>query len=152
MFHWGQYCPIILFVVVWCLTPLSTIFQLCCVRQFYWRRKPENPEKTTASHWQTLSYNVVHLGMSGIRTHNISGDRHRLHSPLIESEILINYYSWLSVIWTFFLWCVQLIKSGSLNWSLSTKILGQFVTLMRKYIGQSDEQCFMTSPIKKNPR
>jgi len=29
-----------------------------------------------ASHWQTLSHNVVHLALIEIRTHNISGDRH----------------------------------------------------------------------------
>jgi hypothetical protein len=29
-----------------------------------------------ASHWQTLSHNVVHLTLIKIRTHNISGDMH----------------------------------------------------------------------------
>ena len=51
-------------------------------RQIYWLRKPEYPEKTTDLSQVTdkhLSHNVVHLALSRSPTHNISGDRHRLH-------------------------------------------------------------------------
>ena len=68
-------------LVLWCLMTLSTIFQLYHGTQFYWwgnrstRRKPPTCSKSLTN----LSHNVVHLALSGSRTHNISGDRHRFH-------------------------------------------------------------------------
>ena len=43
-------------------------------------RGPGKNHRTAASHWQTLSHNIVLLALSGSRSHNISGDRYRLHS------------------------------------------------------------------------
>jgi len=40
---------------------------------------PGENHRPVASYLHTLSHNVVHLALSGIRTLNISGDMHRLY-------------------------------------------------------------------------
>jgi len=45
-------------------------------------RVPRDNHRPATSHWQTLSHNVVLSTMSGIRTDNVSVDRHWLYRQL----------------------------------------------------------------------
>ena len=67
---------------LWYLTPLSAIFKLYRGSHFYcwwtpeYQNKPTDLSQVTDKLYHIL-LNRVHIDTSGIRTHNISEDRHR---------------------------------------------------------------------------
>ena len=82
-----------------CLMLFNATFNNISVTCISWRSVllveetggPGENHRPVASHWQTLSHNVVHLALVEIRTYNISGDRDLFQYQSCCVQLMFDY-------------------------------------------------------------
>jgi len=81
---------------LWCLTPLSTIFQLYNGEEVYWWRKLEYPEKTTDL--PQVTDKLYHIMLYGAQGLGASEKTHKKNYIIQQGEELtcLHFFKWSS--------------------------------------------------------
>ena len=103
---------------------------------------PTEKHRPAASHWQTLSHNVVFLAVSDSRIHNTSNVRHRLHIGNCKS----NYHTITAAKDPYlYIELVYFIPPGSFKTTF-------FLQIKDKLISRASKTEFILAPILVHPK